>query len=102
MPFRPKKPQKKQQSQYSKGAVGNFYSSSAWIKVRDLRLRIEPLCRECFKLDPIEATRPSKKVVDHIKPISEGGNPLDLENTQTLCTAHHAIKTGRETAKRNR
>jgi 5-methylcytosine-specific restriction endonuclease McrA len=102
MPFRPKKPQKKQTTQYSKGRVGNFYSSAAWIKVRNLRLELTPLCVECYKLDPIEATRPSKKIVDHIKPIEEKGHPLDINNTQTLCVQHHAIKTGRETAKRTR
>jgi 5-methylcytosine-specific restriction protein A len=40
--------------------------------------------------------------IDHIKPISEGGEPLDIDNLQTLCKECHAIKTGRETAKRNR
>jgi 5-methylcytosine-specific restriction protein A len=38
--------------------------------------------------------------IDHIKPISEGGEPLDIDNLQTLCKECHAIKTGRETAKR--
>jgi 5-methylcytosine-specific restriction endonuclease McrA len=102
MPYRPKKPQPKQTGQYSKGRVGNFYSSAAWIKVRNLRLELTPLCVECVKIDRIEATRPSKKVVDHKKAISDGGHPLDIENTQTLCVAHHAIKTGKETAKRTR
>ena len=31
--------------------------------------------------------------VDHIIPLSEGGAPYDLENTQTLCRPCHFDKT---------
>lgn len=33
---------------------------------------------------------------DHIKPIAEGGAPLDLANGQGLCHTHHSTKTARE------
>ena len=97
MPLKP--PAKKQErpaTQYSKGAVGDFYSSSAWIKLRNLKRRLNPLCENCEKLGLLTPFH----TIDHIKPISEGGAPLDMDNLQTLCKQCHAIKTGKETAKR--
>jgi len=96
MPLKP--PAKKQErpaTQYSKG-VGDFYSSSAWIKLRNLKRRLNPLCENCEKLGLLTPFH----TIDHIKPISEGGAPLDMDNLQTLCKQCHAIKTGKETAKR--
>jgi 5-methylcytosine-specific restriction protein A len=96
----PSKPPQKQYAkvgqQYSRGAVGNFYSSAAWIKLRNYKRLINPICEHCIKVNLITPFH----TIDHIKPISEGGEPLDLNNLQTLCRQCHAIKTGKETAKR--
>ena len=35
-------------------------------------------------------------VVDHIKPITEGGAELNVNNLQSLCTMHHNQKSARE------
>ena len=96
----PNKPPSKQYAkvgtQYSRGIVGNFYSSSAWIQLRNYKRLINPLCEHCIKLDILTPYH----TIDHIKPISEGGEPLDANNLQTLCKQCHAIKTGKETSKR--
>ena len=86
----------KTRSQYSNGSVGSFYSSSAWLKLRNYKRSINPICESCAKLDLIIPFN----TIDHIKPISEGGEALSLDNLQTLCKQCHAIKTGKETSKR--
>ena len=96
MPSKPSKKETKQNKQYSQGSAGNFYSSSAWIKLRNLKRLLNPLCEHCLKLGLLIPYY----VIDHIKPISEAGEPLNLDNLQTLCKQCHAIKTGKETAKR--
>ena len=36
------------------------------------------------------------KEVDHILPLSLGGQPFDLENLQVLCKFHHRLKSDGE------
>ena len=43
---------------------------------------------------PAKAT--PAQMVDHVRPINEGGAALDLENLQSLCHACHNRKSGRE------
>ena len=48
-------------------------------------------CQICGKIDtgrPLHA--------DHIKPIAEGGEKLDLQNGQALCHSCHSRKTATE------
>jgi 5-methylcytosine-specific restriction protein A len=96
MPHKPISKQAKTNKQYSNGLAGNFYSSSAWLKLRNYKRLLNPICESCENLGLIIPFN----TIDHIKPISEGGEPLDLNNLQTLCRQCHAIKTGKETAKR--
>jgi 5-methylcytosine-specific restriction endonuclease McrA len=68
--------------------IHRFYTSTAWRRLRQMVLDDNPLCVACFKEGVIrEAT-----IVDHIKPISEGGSKLDRMNLQTLCTSCHNRK----------
>ena len=39
------------------------------------------------------------KVVDHVKPIKDGGSPTDWDNLQSLCQTCHNQKTKRDTKK---
>lgn len=72
------------------------YNKSAWKRTRNHVLSEEPLCRECKKKGKIvQATD-----VDHILPISEGGNPWDLDNLQPLCSSCHKRKTAIESNRR--
>lgn len=94
MPFKP--PQKKREvKQWSKS--GFNYSGSAWIKLRNLKRQLNPICEECERngiLTPFHT-------IDHIKPIQEGGEALYLDNLQTLCEKCHRIKSAKEIHKRN-
>jgi 5-methylcytosine-specific restriction protein A len=68
-----------------KGTKFNYHSS-IWRKVRKIKVSMSPLCQTegCFL--PVHT-------VDHIVPINKGGAILDLENLQSLCKRHNAIKT---------
>ena len=96
MAIKPPTKQTKTNKQYSNGSAGNFYSSSAWLKLRNYKRLLNPICESCESLGLIIPYH----TIDHIKPISEGGEALSLDNLQTLCKQCHAIKTGKETAKR--
>ncbi len=65
-----------------------FYQSPAWRKLRALKLEQNPLCEQCGMK--------SAKVADHITPINQGGEPLDINNLQSLCHTCHNCKSGRE------
>lgn len=69
-----------------------FYQRKTWKNLRILQLQIEPLCRECRKIDKLIAAT----IVDHIIAIADGGAELDLNNLQSLCKPHHDAKTRRD------
>ncbi len=58
---------------------------ATWRKVRDSFLARHPLCVFCNKL---------ASVVDHVKPIAQGGARLDDKNLRGLCRDCHAAVTG--------
>lgn len=66
-----------------------FYSSTRWRRFRLWFLQRNPVCvgYEC-KCNALAA------VVDHIKPIADGGAKLDASNCQPLCVSCHSRKTG--------
>ena len=61
-------------------------STNRWRKLRAAKLRATPICEhaECRLL----ATE-----VDHLVPLSAGGDRFDWANLQSLCHGHHAAKT---------
>ncbi len=66
-----------------------FYNSTAWRKVRASYVKQNPFCVKCRDLGratPVD-------VVDHIVEIKDGGERLSYSNLQSLCHAHHNIKT---------
>jgi hypothetical protein len=64
----------------------NIYRSARWLKLRSLKMSIDPLCEACTKPTPGFA-------VDHIQEISAGGEAWSLSNLMTLCEYHHNKKT---------
>lgn len=72
-------------------STGYFYSSARWRKLRARFLRSNPICfgypGACSEL---------AVVVDHIKPISDGGAKLAWSNLQALCPSCHGRKTAAE------
>lgn len=69
-----------------------FYQSRTWRKARANKLQLSPLCEECLRHGrTTEAT-----MVDHIIPINKGGDPLALDNLQSLCHSCHSIKSAKD------
>lgn len=60
---------------------------------RERWLRQHPLCKECQDEDPPRVT--AGEEVDHVVPLWQNGADDD-SNLQTLCRAHHKLKTARE------
>jgi 5-methylcytosine-specific restriction endonuclease McrA len=71
-----------------------IYHSQKWLNTRKAVLSRDPICRVCN--DALSTQ------VDHIKPLSQGGDPYALENLQGICTSCHAAKSGRESAQTGR
>lgn len=72
----------------------SFYTSPEWRRARKHYIELHPLCEICH--------RQVSTVVDHIKPINQGGEPLDESNFQALCASCHNKKSGHESRTKNR
>lgn len=70
-----------------------FYQSAVWRCVRARHLRDHP--------NGVVCGAPAK-IVDHIRPRSEGGADLDPANLQSLCRKHHQAKTQAESKRGNK
>ena len=73
----------------------HIYTSARWIALRDAHRSSHPCCELCERRGiyrPVD-------VVDHVKEISQGGEPFDPENLMSLCSECHHIKTGKEAKK---
>jgi 5-methylcytosine-specific restriction protein A len=68
-------------------ASNPFYSSAAWISLRD-RVR-----REAGGRCQWQGCKGHGRWVDHIVEIKDGGAKLDRANTWLLCSSHHQLKT---------
>jgi len=82
----------KNNKSYSKPEHAKLYNSRRWRGLRNMYYKYNPLCVMCKRNNTIK----EGKVVDHIKPVSEGGLFYEWKNLQTLCTQCHAKKTARE------
>ena len=75
-----------------KKANSKFYKTYKWQKHRKLFLQTNSLCVECLKKGRVIPA----KVVDHITPINQGGDPWIYDNLQPMCSSCHNKKSGRE------
>ncbi|MBW3518327.1 HNH endonuclease [Flavobacterium sp. NKUCC04_CG] len=75
-------------------AIANqsFYNSRTWRKLRRFFLDNNPLCVRCEANGMIIPAT----VADHIIPINKGGEPLNENNLQALCTPCHNSKSARD------
>ncbi|MGD6897120.1 HNH endonuclease [Bacillus infantis] len=87
---------KAQHKEYKRNRTDNneqdFYNSTKWRKTRLLKLKMNPLCELCLKDKQLKPA----DMVDHIKPIKQGGARLEMSNLQSLCHSHHNSKTAKE------
>ena len=91
MPYLPIKKRKLTNTWQTK-EHNSFYSSAKWRKFREIYLKKHPLCIHCKRIDiTMRAT-----VIDHVKPIKQGGDPFDESNLQPLCMIHHNKKSGKD------
>ena len=74
----------------------HIYSSGRWKRLRAQYVSIHPLCEMCEK----DGFTTPVCDVDHIKEISDGGDPFDINNLMSLCRYHHINKTIAERKKR--
>lgn len=70
-----------------RAASKRVYDSTTWQRLRLMHLAGSPVCVECGRYG---------EQVDHIIPISAGGEKFDPSNLQTLCASCHASKTRRD------
>lgn len=63
-----------------------FYATKAWRDVRRRYIGTHPKCEWPGCEDPASQ-------IDHVVPIGCGGSRFSSANLQSLCDAHHAIKT---------
>jgi hypothetical protein len=90
---RPKRPTKAFASRHKDNDT--FYNSKEWRNVSKAVRTAEPLCRECMRTGRIKPAT----LVDHIRPIRQGGAKYDLDNLQPLCTRCHNKKSATEKQK---
>ncbi len=66
------------------------YNTGQWNRLRTLKASVNSLCEMCWKRGRLEPAT----CVDHIVPISEGGDPFPtLEGLMSLCWSCHNYKT---------
>ena len=75
-----------------KNANEKRYNSKAWRGLRAAYIRAYPLCKKCKDEGKIKKA----DHVDHVNPISKGGELLDWYNLQSLCRKCHGDKTASE------
>ncbi len=69
------------------------YAHRRWRRLRAAKLAADPLCWMCLT----RGRTTLATVVDHRKPISDGGDPWEWDNLQSLCkTDHDAAKKSQE------
>lgn len=67
-----------------------FYKSGDWIKVRNYKRMMNPLCEHCMRTDELTPL----DVIDHIIPIKVNWSlRFTLSNLQSLCQGCHNIKS---------
>jgi len=67
------------------------YSTQRWQRLRRAKLAQQPICQDCAPRLVIPATD-----VDHVVPISEGGEPFPpLDGLAAYCHSCHSRKTAR-------
>ena|SRR5688572_27363758 len=75
-----KRPWIKNVSQGSTYTDTSFYRSAPWRALRARKLQISPYC-EC---PDCKGKKVIADMVDHVQPIELGGNPLDINNLQSM------------------
>ena len=77
---------------WERGTSAQRGYDARWRKVRDRKLKVEPLCEPC----QANGRTTAASEVDHIVPLNDGGARLAWRNLQSICRECHASKTWAE------
>ena len=72
-----------------------IYHTKQWRRIRAVKIKLNPYCQHCAR----HKRATPAAMVDHIVPIEHGGDPFNIDNTQSLCNRCHAIKTAEDNRK---
>jgi len=73
----------------------HFYQSKEWLALKAAKRRLGRVwCVMCGSADRL--------ILDHVVERKDGGDDLDIGNTQWLCNTHHQQKTAAAKARRAR
>jgi 5-methylcytosine-specific restriction protein A len=65
-----------------------IYHSAKWLNTRNAVLARDPICKVCDNA--------LSEQVDHITPLSQGGDEYAMDNLRGICVPCHATKSARE------
>ena len=90
-------------AKYTEVSKAGWYNTKTWRDLRARKIKESPLCVMCLEEDNI--CKPAE-VVDHIEHITDTSPESwekfkDYNNLQSLCDAHHRVKTRLENSKYN-
>jgi len=92
-PDHPPKHQHTERKQHQHNEQGKvIYHTYKWKKLRKAYAADHPLCEHCLRYEIYTPLA----VVDHIKELSDGGEPYERSNLQSLCHSCHNRKTASE------
>ena len=77
---------------FNRAGESKQYHTRRWRKARLNYLKTNPLCKTC----EAEGRTTAATVLDHIKPVNQGGEFWNADNWQGLCAQHHNIKSAKE------
>jgi 5-methylcytosine-specific restriction protein A len=66
-----------------------FYDSAHWQRVRDMKLKRDPVCQYCLHGDKLTTATE----VDHYTPLERGGHRTEDANLVSSCKSCHSRKT---------
>ena len=80
------KKQKQKQIDDRRGTFRERGYSANWDKLKAIKKRRNPLCEMCLQMNVVKPM----ELVHHIKPVSDGGPMLDMDNLMSVCRKCHA------------
>ena len=88
----------KQYNQYGRDEfTKNFYKTPEWRTARKQQLNSYPFCEECLKA----GKRTKATMVDHIKPIKQGGDKVTSKACVGVATAESQLKRVADSVENN-
>ncbi len=88
----PHKKQHTREHNRNRPCTDRLYGSGRWKSLRVYKLMCDPLCESCKSKGHVV----SAVLVDHIRPVRDGGPMWISNNLQSLCRNCHDVKTAED------